>query len=999
MEQLALGLVIALVLWIASIVLIRERRRRRLEEIGQLPPGPKCWPVVGNIFQLGWSPHESFTKLAREHGPIMTLWLGSMSTVVISSDEVAREMFKNHDVVLAGRKIYEAMKGDFGNEGSLVTAQYGPHWRMLRRLCTTEFFVARRLEAMRGVRGRCIDHMVHFMEEASASGTKAIDVGRFFFLMGFNLIGNLIFSKDLLDPKSERGAKFFYHAGKVTEYAGKPNLADYFPILRWFDPQGLRRKTQFHVKSAFEIAGVFVKERMEGMECGITEEKRNKDYLDVLLEFHGNGVEEPSSFSSRTINVIVFEMFTTGTDTTTSTLEWAMAELFHNPETLKKVQAELRSTIDPDKKVQENDIENLPYLKAVIKETLRLHPPLPFLVPHMAMDSCKMLGYNIPKETQILVNVWAIGRDPKTWDDPLVFKPERFMEPNMVDYKGHHFEFIPFGSGRRMCPAMPLASRVLPLALGSLLHSFDWVLEDGLKPEEMDMTERMGITLKKAVPLKAIPIPYQLLTRERRHRRLEETGQLPPGPKCWPVVGNIFQLGWSPHESFTKLAREHGPIMTLWLGSMSTVVISSDEVAREMFKNHDVVLAGRKIYEAMKGDYGNEGSLITAQYGPHWRMLRRLCTTEFFVARRLEAMRGVRGRCINHMVHFMEEASASGTKAIDVGRFFFLMGFNLIGNLMFSKDLLDPKSERGAKFFYHAGKVMEYAGKPNLADYLPILRWFDPQGLRRKTQFHVESAFEIAGVFVKERMEGMECGITEEKRNKDYLDVLLEFHGDGVEEPSSFSSRTINVIVFEMFTAGTDTTTSTLEWAMAELFHNPESLKKVQAELRSTIDPDKKLQENDIENLPYLKAVIKETLRLHPPLPFLVPHMAMDSCKMIGYNIPKETQILVNVWAIGRDPKTWDEPLVFKPERFMEPNMVDYKGHHFEFIPFGSGRRICPAMPLASRVLPLALGTLLHSFDWVLADGLKPEEMDMTERMGITLKKAVPLKAIPIPYQ
>lgn len=158
MEQLALGLVIALVLWIASIVLIRERRHRRLEEIGQLPPGPKCWPVVGNIFQLGWSPHESFTKLAREHGPIMTLWLGSMSTVVISSDEVAREMFKNHDVVLAGRKIYEAMKGDYGNEGSLITAQYGPHWRMLRRLCTTEFFVARRLEAMRG--GILINHLI-----------------------------------------------------------------------------------------------------------------------------------------------------------------------------------------------------------------------------------------------------------------------------------------------------------------------------------------------------------------------------------------------------------------------------------------------------------------------------------------------------------------------------------------------------------------------------------------------------------------------------------------------------------------------------------------------------------------------------------------------------------------------------------------------------------------------------------------------------------------------
>ena len=149
MEHETLGLLLAILLWIAWVML-RERRQRRLEELGQLPPGPRCWPVVGNIFQLGWAPHKSFAELGRKHGPIMTLWLGSMSTVVISSNEVAREMFKNHDVVLAGRKIYESMKGNYGNEGSLITAQYGPHWRMLRRLCTTEFFVTSRLEAMRG---------------------------------------------------------------------------------------------------------------------------------------------------------------------------------------------------------------------------------------------------------------------------------------------------------------------------------------------------------------------------------------------------------------------------------------------------------------------------------------------------------------------------------------------------------------------------------------------------------------------------------------------------------------------------------------------------------------------------------------------------------------------------------------------------------------------------------------------------------------------------------
>ncbi|XVE61559.1 hypothetical protein DITRI_Ditri06bG0050300 [Diplodiscus trichospermus] len=472
------------------------------------------------------------------------------------------------------------------------------------------------------------------------------------------------------------------------------------------------------------------------------------------------------------------------------------------------------------------------------------------------------------------------------------------------------------------------------------------------------------------------------------HRFLDSSGQLPPGPRRWPVVGNIFQLSWEPpHLSVTKLACQHGPIMTFWLGSMVYVVISSEEVAREMFKNHDAELAGRKIYESIKGSYGNEGSIITAQYGSKWRMFRRLCTTEFFVSNRLDAMKDVRRKCVDQMLEFIEGARNGGTNAIDIGRFFFLLTFNLMGNLMFSKDLLDPKSESGANFL----PCTKSHGT----------RRFDPQGIKRRTHFHIENAFQIEGEFIKERMEGMENGCNNErKKRNDYLDVLLEFRGDGIREPSRFSSKTINIIVLEMFTAGTDTTTGTLEWAMTELLRNPTELKKLQAELRSTIGPGKKLDEKDIENLPYLTAVIKETLRLHPPLPFLFPHMAITSCKMLGYTIPKDTQVLVNVWAIGRDPNSWDDPLVFKPERFLEQNnhKMDYKGKHFEFIPFGSGRRMCPALPLASRMLPLALGSLLHSFDWTLPDGLKAEDLDMTAGMGMTLRKSVPLKVIPLRY-
>ncbi|GFQ01460.1 cytochrome p450 76a2 [Phtheirospermum japonicum] len=302
------AMVLTLLLY-AAWAAATKRPRHRPEDLRPLPPGPKPWPVLGNIFQLGGnSSAPSLAKLADQYGAVMTLHLGSMTTVVISSSTAARAMFRHHDAVFAGRTVYEAMKGEIGNEGSLIIAQYGPHWRMLRRLCTAEFFAAAPLDAMRGVRAKCVDGMVQYIRDASSSGSGGVDVGRFFFLMAFNLIGNLIFSKDLLDPKSERGAKFFYHAGKATEFAGKPNVADFLPVLKRVDPQGIQRRTQFHLKQASDVVGEFLEERMRDMENGSGYEKRRKDYLDVLLEYKGDGVEGP--FPSNIINVMVLVSIT-----------------------------------------------------------------------------------------------------------------------------------------------------------------------------------------------------------------------------------------------------------------------------------------------------------------------------------------------------------------------------------------------------------------------------------------------------------------------------------------------------------------------------------------------------------------------------------------------------------------------------------------------------------------------------------------------------------------
>lgn len=196
-----------------------------------------------------------------------------------------------------------------------------------------------------------------------------------------------------------------------------------------------------------------------------------------------------------------------GNDTTSSTVEWAMAELLHNPQKLAKARYELLEVIgrDGDGTVQESDMSRLPYLQAIIKETLRLHPAAPFLVPHKAEEDVEIEGFLVPKNAQILVNVWATGRDSSIWVEPESFVPERFLDSE-IDFKGQHFELIPFGSGRRICPGLALAHKMMHLMLSSLIYSFEWKLEGEMKAEDIDMGEEFGLTIQKAVALKAIPV-------------------------------------------------------------------------------------------------------------------------------------------------------------------------------------------------------------------------------------------------------------------------------------------------------------------------------------------------------------------------------------------------------------------------------------------------------------------------------------------------------------
>ncbi|KAJ7946409.1 Cytochrome P450 [Quillaja saponaria] len=253
---------------------------------------------------------------------------------------------------------------------------------------------------------------------------------------------------------------------------------------------GLKRKLKRLQKEAGKIIDTVVDEHREKAKHGKIEDE---DLVDVLLRVQQAGSLD-IEITTNSMKAVIWDIFSAGTDTSSTIIEWAMSEMMKSPRVMKKAQAEIRQALEGKKEIHETDLAELHYLNSVIKETFRLHPPAPLLLPREnRSESCKIDGYEIPIKTKVIVNAWAIGRDPKYWHDAESFIPERFSD-NTIDFKGTNFEFIPFGAGRRMCPGISfgLADNELPLA--SLLYYFNWELPNKMKPEDLNMTEAFGAT-------------------------------------------------------------------------------------------------------------------------------------------------------------------------------------------------------------------------------------------------------------------------------------------------------------------------------------------------------------------------------------------------------------------------------------------------------------------------------------------------------------------------
>ncbi|KAK4262100.1 hypothetical protein QN277_027706 [Acacia crassicarpa] len=488
-------------LFAIPLILLLGLLSRIIRKRPPYPPGPKGLPIIGNMTMMDQLTHRGLAKLANKYGGVLHLRMGFLHMVAISDAEAARQVLQVHDNIFSNRPATIAISYLTYDRADMAFAHYGPFWRQMRKICVMKLFSRKRAESWQSVREE-VDSVVRTV--AMNTG-KEVNIGE----LVFSLTKNITYRAAFGSTSRERQGEFIAILQEFSKLFGAFNMADFIPGLAWVDPQGLNDRLAMARGSLDSFIDKIIDEHMNNKK----QPDEEGDMVDELLAFYGEGESKVSEsdelqnsikLTKDNIKAIIMDVMFGGTETVASAIEWAMVELMRSPEDLKRVQKEMADVVGLDRRVEESDIEKLMYLKCCLKETLRLHPPIPLLLHETAEDAV-VSSYFVPKRSRVMINVWAMGRDHNAWDNANIFKPSRFLKEGVPDFKGSNFEFIPFGSGRRSCPGMQLGLYGLELSVAYLLHCFSWELPDGMKPSDMDMSDVFGLAAPRASRLIAVP--------------------------------------------------------------------------------------------------------------------------------------------------------------------------------------------------------------------------------------------------------------------------------------------------------------------------------------------------------------------------------------------------------------------------------------------------------------------------------------------------------------
>ncbi|OEL38402.1 Cytochrome P450 71A1, partial [Dichanthelium oligosanthes] len=479
------GFLLVLLSIMSCVFLLGAHRGKKppvVTNANRLPPSPWRLPVIGNLHQLGSLPHRSLRSLAAAHGPVMLLHLGQVPAIVVSSADAAREVMQAQDHVFADRPSLTIPRRLLYGCTDIAFAPHGPYWRGARKMSVRHLLCPSRVRAYRAVREQEVEALVRRVLEQAGKSCRGSGVVRLSELLNDfakDVAGRIVLGLRVAGDGGWR-AKVDALLEESNVLLAAFHVGDYIPWLSWVSAVD---GTDARVRRAFERIDRILDEIVDaaaGREISSSpgqETDGDDAFIHLLLSLQqqhdaARGTAE-WRLSRDNVKALLEDLFGAGTEATIIVLEWAMAELLRNKGVMEKLQREVRQargTSDLNNMIGEEELPGMEYLRAVIKETMRLHTPGPLLLPHKSMRATRMSGgrYDVPADTMVIVNAWAIGRDPEAWESPEEFRPERFVG-SAVDFRGQHFQLIPFGAGRRMCPGVNLAMSVVELALANLV--------------------------------------------------------------------------------------------------------------------------------------------------------------------------------------------------------------------------------------------------------------------------------------------------------------------------------------------------------------------------------------------------------------------------------------------------------------------------------------------------------------------------------------------------
>ncbi|XP_057975343.1 cytochrome P450 81C13-like [Malania oleifera] len=493
-----------LALFLSLLIFRLQLRPRRIS-----PPTPFALPIIGHLHLIKNPLYVALERLSLRYGPILNLRLGVLPIVVVSSPSAVEECFTKNDIIFANRP--QSLAGDVLSYDytSLPFASYGHLWRSVRRLTVKEMFSSNSIQKISAIRKEEVRDFLRRLYEVSKSGSQKVELKYFFSLLTFNVLMRIFAGKRSIEGEAATTVMGIrQHLQELREIflpSQSMNMCDFLPILRWVGYKGLEKNMvkMYRKRDKFLqnlIDEVRQKKATNSFNCTPNMESGKK--MTVIENLLSLQESKPEFYSDKLIKSIIAAMFVAGTDTSALTLEWAMSLLLDHPKVLEKVRAEIDNHVEHERLIDELDLSKLPYLRCIVYEALRLYPAAPLLLPHFSSGDCTLGGYDIPRRTVLLVNVWALNRDPKVWEEPEKFKPERF-EGTEGDREG--FKFIPFGVGRRACPGAGMGMRTVSLALGAVIQCFE--LEK--VGQEVNMSCNFTTTMARAEPLEAVCAPRQ----------------------------------------------------------------------------------------------------------------------------------------------------------------------------------------------------------------------------------------------------------------------------------------------------------------------------------------------------------------------------------------------------------------------------------------------------------------------------------------------------------